>query len=301
MKIQEYYNQAQPGISFELFPPKKWSGIASLYEHFKELISCEPSFITCTYGAGGGNSAEERTLDVLRLIHSDYPDIPLASHLTCINASKDDIREYMRRALEIGIKGVGALRGDAPKDGAPVEFPADGCRYANELVAMLREEYPDLRILVAGYPETHPEAESPEADLVYLKQKVDAGADAIITQLFYDNDTFFRFRDRCDAAGIEVPIVPGILPVTTLAQAQRITGLCGATLTEKLTSRLEAHGDDVEGQESVGVYYAARQVEELVEAGVPGVHFYVMNKSRAAALICRALNLSKAGRSQSEG
>ena len=149
----------------------------------------------------------------------------------------------------------------------------------------------EFGILVAGYPEKHQEAPDPQTDLDNLKRKVDCGADAVVTQLFYDNDDFYRFRDACAAAGIQVPVVPGILPVTNLAQIQRLTSMCGSKLPEKLVRRLSAHENDDEGQFSVGVYHAARQVEDLMENGVPGVHFYVLNKSRATALICRALVL----------
>jgi methylenetetrahydrofolate reductase (NADPH) len=264
--------------------------MASLFEHFGELVRCGPSFFTCTYGAGG--STRDRTLELLDWVRTDYPDVPIASHLTCVGATGASLREYIRAAAAKGSFGIVALRGDTPAD--PSYKPApDGLRYANELVAMIRDEFPDLSIIVAGYPEKHPEAPSMEIDLENLKRKVDAGADAVISQLFYDNEDFFRFRDQCDRAGIQAPIIPGLLPVTNLAQIKRITTLCGAKLTDRLLRRLEAHAEDEEGQFSVGVYYAARQVEELVEQGAPGVHFYVMNKSRAAAMICRALTLDR--------
>jgi methylenetetrahydrofolate reductase (NADPH) len=288
----DWYQNNRLAISFELFPPKTWQGMAHLFEHFKELAICRPAFVTCTYGAGG--STRNRTLEVLGLIRGDYPDIPVASHLTCVGATAEDLRGYIREAVNAGITGIVALRGDPPggtRDFVPL---AGGFRHAEELVRLIREEFPDLMVLVAGYPEKHPEAPSFETDLDHLKRKVDMGARVVITQLFYDNSDYFRFRDRCQKAGITVPIVPGVLPVTNLAQVKRITTMCGAKLTDKLVRRLEAHGNDDEGQYSVGVYYAARQVEELVEEGVPGVHFYVLNKSRAAALICRALNLNPA-------
>ncbi len=290
MNIANLYKQQKAVISFELFPPKKWKGMASLFDHFKELATCNPSFITCTYGAGGSN--RDNTLEVLRWIREDYPDILLAAHLACLGMSPESLRNYVQQAIERGVDGIVALRGDPPKDGAFTPAP-DGLHHANELVALLRAEYPSVSILVAGYPEKHPEAPSIEVDLDFLKRKVDAGADAVISQLFYDNADFFQFRDRCERAGITVPIIPGILPVTNLAQVKRITKLCGAKLTPKLVQRLERHGEDDEGQFSVGVYYATRQVEELLEEGVPGVHFYVLNKSRAATMICRALTLDR--------
>lgn len=166
-----------------------------------------------------------------------------------------------------------------------------GLRYANELVALIRGEFPDFGIAVAGYPETHQEAPSPEADLANLKRKADAGADVIITQLFYNNDDFFRFRDRCQALGIRQPIVPGLLPVTNFAQIQRITSLCGAKLPAGFVQRLQAAGDDADAQFAIGVEFATRQTQALIEAGVPGIHFYVLNRSEAAAEVLSNVRL----------
>jgi methylenetetrahydrofolate reductase (NADPH) len=160
---------------------------------------------------------------------------------------------------------------------------AGGLRYANELVALIRGEFPEFGIAVAGYPETHQEAPSPEADLANLKRKVDAGADVVITQLFYNNDDFFRFRERCQAIGIHQPIVPGLLPVTNFAQIKRITSLCGAKLPGDFVARLESAGEDAEAQFAIGVDFATRQTAALMGAGVPGIHFYVLNRSEAAA------------------
>jgi len=287
--LSEVYRQGKPAISFELFPPKTDGGMESLFEHLKELARCKPAFIPCTYGAGG--SPRERTLEVLRSVRASHPHIPIGSHLTCVGSTRDDWRGYIRRAIAAGVDRIVALRGDPPQGETAFQPVEDGLSHAEELVRLLRASYPELGVIVAGYPETHPAAPSLAKDLEYLKRKVDAGADAVVTQLFYDNGDYFRFRDRCADAGITVPIVPGLLPVTNLAQIKRITGMCGAHLTQKLVRRLEVHGDDDEGQFSVGVYHAARQAEELIEQGAPGIHFYVLNKSRAAALICRALAL----------
>ncbi len=294
MNLVSLYQQQKPVISFELFPPKTWQGLAELYEHFRELIKCKPGFVTCTYGAGGNTPLEEaqkRTLDVLRWIHKDYPDIPIVSHLTCVNASKGDMLNYLYQAKELSVSGIVALRGDAPGNACPFIPTPGGFRYAVELVHLIKSEFPKFNILVGGYPEKHPEAPSLEEDIQHLKEKVDAGGEVVLTQLFYDNEAFYRFRDLCEKAKINVPIVPGILPVTNLAQVRKITSLCGASLTPTLLERLEKHEKDEEGQFAVGVYYATRQVEELLQQGVPGVHFYVLNKSRAALHICRALTL----------
>lgn len=289
LPLQEVYKTGRPAISFELFPPKTEEGVASLFEHLKELVLCKPAYITCTYGAGG--STRQRTLDLLAEIHARHSRIPVASHLTCVGSSRDELRHYLRAVTAAGVDRVVALRGDPPKGESTFEPAPDGLRHANELVELLRAEFPALGVIVAGYPETHPEAPSLAKDIENLKRKVDAGADAVITQLFFDNLDYFRFRDRCEEAGITVPIVPGILPVTNLAQAKRMTAMCGTHMSPKLVKRLEVHGDDEEGQYAVGVYHAARQAEELIAQGAPGIHFYVLNKSRAAALICRALAL----------
>lgn len=288
--LSDIYRQRRLALSFELFPPKTEEGLENLFQHLKELVGCEPAFITCTYGAGG--STRDRTLQVLTRVMQEYPALPVATHLTCVGASRDDLRAYLRHAQELAIPYIVALRGDPPRGDKTFRPHPEGLQHAIELVQLIRSEFPAFSVAVAGYPEMHPESPSRAADLEHLKRKVDAGADAVISQLFYDNDDFYRFRDRCARDGINVPIVPGVLPVTSLAQIKRIASLCGASLTPKLVERLEAHPDE-EGQFLVGLYYAARQVEELVEQGVPGVHFYVLNKSRAAAFICRALTLSR--------
>lgn len=288
-RLKELYYSGKPVISFELFPPKTAIGMKNLFEHVRELVSCRPAYFTCTYGAGG--STHEHTLDVLSALKQRYPEIPVASHLTCVGSTRDELRAYIERALTIGVTHIVALRGDPPQGETTFTPVEGGYRYANELVAFIRAEFPQLGISVAGYPETHPEAPSSAVDLENLKRKVDAGADFIVTQLFFENQDYFRFRDRCDEIGITVPIVPGILPVTNLTQTRRITQMCGAHLSPRLVRRLEVYNDDDEGQYAVGVYYAAHQAEELIAQGAPGIHFYVLNKSRAAAEICRALAL----------
>ncbi len=289
MKLSQTYTPDRLVVSFELFPPKTEKGLENLFENLDELVTCKPVFITCTYGAGG--STQHKTLEVLDGVMGRYPSIPVASHLTCVGSTVDELRAYIDEARKRGVQYIVALRGDPPKGEERFVAPEGGLAYGNELVDLIHREYPDMGILVGGYPEVHPEAPNAQTDLDNLKRKVDSGADVIVTQLFYDNDIFYRFRDRCVAAGIDVPVVPGVLPITNLAQIKRIVSMSGSVLPEQLTRRLEAHGDDDEGQFSVGVYFSARQVEDLVENGVPGVHFYVLNKSRATAHICRALAL----------
>lgn len=289
MSLAALYRQARPVVSFELFPPKTDLGVSNLVEHLHELARCKPAFITCTYGAGG--STRGRTLEVLRRVREAYPAIPVASHLTCVGSTVAELQAYVAEAVAAGVEHLVALRGDPPKGEQTFQAVAGGLAHADELVALLRAEFPHLGLLVAGYPEVHPEATSPEADLDHLKRKVDAGADVILTQLFYDNAVYFRFRDRCADKGINIPIVPGVLPITRLEQVKPDKTMFGSQVPDTLIRRLQAHPNDEEGQFSAGAYFAARQVEELLEEGAPGVHFYVLNKSRAAAHICRALAL----------
>lgn len=286
--LGEIYRRNAFVISYELFPPKTESGMDALAGHVRKLLEFGPDFITCTYGAGG--STRDRTLETLALVQG-LTDLPVATHLTCVGVTKDDLRAYLRRADAQGISHVVAIRGDAPRDQKDFKPVPGGLRYGNELVALIRAEFPQFGIAVGGYPETHPEAPSAEADLENLKRKVDAGADVVITQLFYNNDDFLRYRDRCAAIGVTVPIVPGILPVTSYDQIRRITSLCGATLPPAFAAKLEACGGDAEKQFEVGVAYATDQVHDLIEAGIPGVHFYVLNQSRAATRLLGALEL----------
>jgi methylenetetrahydrofolate reductase (NADPH) len=221
--------------------------------------------------------------------------VRVATHLTCVGSTADDLRAYLRDASTRAVDYVVALRGDPPKGEAAFQAVQGGLRYANELVALLRAEFPSFGVAVAGYPETHQEAPSAEIDLENLKRKVDAGADVVITQLFYDNADFFRFEERCRAAGIRVPIVPGVLPVTNFAQIRRITSLCKAKLPRALVDALSAAGDDDAAQFEIGVEYATRQVGELIRHGVSGLHFYVLNKSQATARVLGGVQLARGG------
>ena len=196
MKLSAAYGPGKFGLSFELFPPKTPQGITSLFQHVTRLVEFKPSFITCTYGAGG--STQETTLDIVARVHREF-GLPVATHLTCVGSTVDQLREYLRTAHASGVANVVALRGDPPKGDTAFTPVAGGFRYANELVSLIHSEFPEFGIAVAGYPETHQEAPSPDADLANLKRKVDAGADVVVTQLFYNNDDFFRFRDRCHA------------------------------------------------------------------------------------------------------
>ena len=290
MSLEEAYTNGRFGLSFELFPPKTPESEAMMWRTVDELMAFEPSMITCTYGAGG--STRGTTLDVLKGVRSRH-GLPVASHLTCVGSSVDELRDYLREAESLGVSAIVALRGDPPKGETSFQPVAGGLRYASELVALIRSEFPDFGILVAGYPETHQEAVSPEADLENLKRKCDAGGDVIVTQLFYDNADFFRFRDRCDALGIQTPIVPGVMPVTNYAQIRRIATLCKARLPDEFTRAFEAAGADEAAQFEAGVEFATRQVRELLDAGVPGIHFYVLNKSPATVRVLEQVELAR--------
>ena len=284
MTLASVYGADRFGLSFELFPPKTTESEIALWEHVARLTRFRPSFITCTYGAGG--STRDKTLEIVERVKRQF-QVPVASHLTCVGSTVDQLRAYLTDAINRGVDAIVALRGDPPK-GETAFKPVDGgLSYANELVGLIRSEFSTLGIAVAGYPETHQEAPSAEIDLINLKRKVDAGADVIVTQLFYDNDDFLRFRDRCVAAGIRVPIVPGLLPVTNLAQIQRITSLCKSRLPAEFVAKL-SQSPDADWQFEVGVKHAQTQLEGLLKAGVPGVHFYVLNKSQATAAVLEA-------------
>ena len=274
-------------VSFELFPPKTTKGETALYKHVSELMKFNPDFVTCTYGAGG--STRDKTLEIVGKIKNDF-DVPVASHLTLVGSTVDDLRQYLTTAQQQGVDYIVALRGDPPKGQENFSQTEGGLRYANELVELIEAEFPDFGVLVAGYPEKHCEAPTMEVDLENLKRKVDAGADAIVTQVFYHNDDFFRFRDRCQALGIEAPVVPGILPVTSLSQIERIASLCGANVPESFLKRL-GEKEDKEWQFEVGVEFAIEQTRALIDADVAGIHYYVLNQSPATIKILEAVDI----------
>ena len=282
--LADVYGTGEFGLSFELFTPKTEAGEKALYRHDSALIELGARYITCTYGAGG--STRDKTLEIISEVRAQH-GLPVASHLTCVGSTVDDLRQYLSEAQRAGVDYIVALRGDPPKGETEFKPVAGGLRYANELVELLRREFPQFGIAVAGYPEKHQEAPSAEVDLENLKRKVEAGADAVITQLFYDNDDFFAFRERYEAAGLTAPLVPGVLPVTNLSQIQRITSLCGAKLPTEFVTRLAEREADDDWQFEIGVEFATEQVQQLIDAGVPGVHFYVLNKSQATTRVLK--------------
>lgn len=287
MPFHQVYQPGRLGLSFELFPPKTPEGEQALFGHVEQLLSFSPDFITCTYGAGG--STRDKTLEIITRVKQQF-SLPVASHLTCVGATVDQLREYLGEAQQRGVDAIVALRGDPPQGESNFVATDGGLRYASDLVRLIDCEFPEFDIAVAGYPETHQEALSPQSDLENLKRKIEAGGDIVITQLFYDNRDFFEFRERCEAIGIQSPIIPGLLPVTSLAQIQRITSLCGAKLPESFVSRL-GQKEDADWQTQVGIEFAADQTRELVESGVAGLHFYVLNKSQATSAVLSAVDL----------
>lgn len=288
MRIGEIYQPGRFGLSFEIFPPKSTEGDALLWDNVTRLARLQPAFISCTYGAGG--TTRDRTVDLCDTIRSRF-GIASTAHFTCLGGTRDELCEFLATARKRGVANIMALRGDAPAGQTEFQQVVGGLKHANELVELIRGEFPEFGIGVAGYPEKHPEAPSREVDLDNLKRKVAAGADAVFTQLFFSNENFLRFRDRYQQSGITVPLVPGIMPVLNFAQIKRITSLCGAVLPPEFSAKLEAAQarDDKDAQFQIGVEFAIAQCRELIEQGIPGIHFYVLNRSQACEEILAAL------------
>ena len=259
-------------FSFEFFPPKTADGIEKLRESRAKLAQYNPEFFSVTFGAGG--STRDRTMDTVLEIHQE--GFQAAPHISCVSASKEEIRDLLKIYQERGIKRLVALRGDVPSG----EVSAGDFKYAVELVEFIRAETGNqFHIEVAAYPEFHPEARTPKADLLNLKRKVDAGANSAITQYFYNADAYFRFVDQCQASGINVPIVPGIMPIYNITQLARFSSVCGADIPRWLKMRLEEYGDDIDSLRAFGVDVVSELCETLQAWGVPSLHFYTLNRS----------------------
>lgn len=291
MRIGEVYQQLPFGLSIEVFPPKTAAGDEALFETLKRAARWDPAFVSCTYGAGGSTS--KRTIDLCAAIQDDF-NLTATAHFTCVNSTREELLEWLEEATSRGIQNIMALRGDPPSGETEFVQKDGGLRYANELVALLREHFPEIGIGVAGYPEKHPEAPDADTDLANLQRKAEAGADAVFTQLFYVNDNFLRFRDRYEDADIDQPLIPGIMPITEFARIKRIISLCGAAFPPDLASRLEAAQDDKTAQFEIGVEHAIEQCQQLIEEGVPGIHFYVLNRMDACDRILEALDIPTA-------
>ena len=288
MKVVDLFGGDDPVISFEFFPPKTEEGVDALYETVKALRPCRPSFVSVTYGAGG--STRDRTLDLVARIQREL-GITTMAHLTCVGSTKDEIRQTLQRLHDSGIRNVLALRGDPPKGQEEFEATDGGFQYASELVAFIRELGLDFCVGAACYPEGHVESDDLEADLAHLVTKVDAGADFLVSQLFFDNADYRAFVSRARSAGVQAPIVPGLMPVTNAAQVQRFTKMCGSRIPQELYRRLRIVESDPAAVVATGVQWAVDQGRELLEHGAPGLHFYTLNRSSATLAVHAALGL----------
>ncbi len=289
MRIDRILASDGPTFSFEFFPPKTEAGEANLYNALSELRTLEPSFVSVTYGAGG--STRGKTIEIVKRMREEY-GLEAMAHFTCVGANVDELRGTLDEMRGAGIDNVLALRGDPPEGQEQWLKTEGGLEYSRELVELISADYP-FAIGAACFPETHIHAESPEADLAHLVEKVDAGVDFLITQLFFDNELYFDFLARARAAGIDVPIVPGIMPITKVGQVERMAAMCGASIPDGLRAELHARGEDPEAVLDFGVAYATLQCAELLAAGAPGIHFYTLNRSPATRAILSALKLAK--------
>lgn len=274
-------------VSFEFFPPKNEEMEEKLWDAVLKLQNLNPNFVSVTYGAGG--STRERTHQTIERIIKETKLKP-ASHLTCIAASKRDIQEVLENYQQIGVKHIVALRGDMPASSSNYQLRDDGYQYANELVSAIKK-VGDFEISVAGYPEKHPEAPDLETDIDYLKAKVDAGADRIITQFFFDADVYFAFVDKCRKRGINVPIVPGILPVTNVKQAKHFAKMCGATIPKWMDKIFEGLDERLETRQLVAGIVATELCRILSRAGIEDFHFYTLNRAELTLAICHILGV----------
>ncbi|HTR72383.1 MAG TPA: methylenetetrahydrofolate reductase [NAD(P)H] [Solirubrobacteraceae bacterium] len=290
MRIPEILKAgAGPVFSFEFFPPKTEAGQRNLETALAELRTLEPAFVSVTYGAGG--STRERTIEIVSRIKADH-GLEAMAHFTCVGATVSELRATLDQMAEVGIENVLALRGDPPAGHEEWVKTEGGLEYSSELVELIRGSY-QFAIGAACFPETHIHAESQEADLRHLAEKVAAGADFLITQLFFDNEVYFDFVKRARKAGIEAPIVPGVMPITHVGQVQRMAAMCGASIPAGLRAELQARGEDAEAVLDFGVAYATLQCAELLAGGAPGIHFYTLNRSPATRAILSALKLSR--------
>lgn len=284
MEIRDFYKSGKPVFSCEFFLPKTEEDVPAFFKMLGEIKELNPSFVTLTYGAAG--SARERTVEMAGRIRK--AGFVTMMHLTGIAHNRAEIEAIVGEVKRLNLNGIMALRGDPPKDQELPPLNGRDYKYGVDLVRHLRKLM-DLPIGVGGYPEKHPEAKSAQEDLAHLKAKVDAGADFIATQLFFDNAHYFRFVQSARTLGIQVPIVPGIMPIGNFNQIKRFTAMCGASIPAELSSRLEAAQNDAGHVAAIGIEHAIQQCRELLSKGAPGIHFYTLNKSQATQTILRAL------------
>jgi methylenetetrahydrofolate reductase (NADH) len=277
----------EPVFSFEFFPPKSEEGWRNLREALESLVALEPDFASVTYGAAG--STRDRTLEVTKWLKQEL-GIEAMAHLSCVGATREELCEILDGISEAGVENVLALRGDPPRGETEWRPHPGGLHYSTELATLISGRYA-FGIGAACFPEVHPEAPDLAHDLRFLKQKVESGVSFLITQLFFDNELYFRFVEEARAAGIEVPIIPGVMPITDFKQIQTITGMCGASIPRPLLEALEVRAGDPEAVLQLGVSYATLQCAELLARDAPGIHFYTLNRSTATRAILSALKL----------
>jgi len=281
----------EPVISFEFFPPKTPEGDRNLLENtIPTLMRARADYCSVTYGAGG--STRERTLAIVEQIQRLH-GLTTVAHLTCVSAARSEINDTIHRIKQAGIRNLLALRGDPP-NGAEFSVGPDGFEFASQLVKYIREEHGEFSVGVAGFPEGHVACKAGKhKDWEHLKQKIDAGADYVLTQLFFNNEDYFEFRDEMTGRhGVKIPIVPGIIPILSASQIKRFTALCGARMPEEVSATLERIGDDDVAAAEFGIDYATRQCRELLRAGAPGIHFYTLNKARSTCAVLERLGLA---------
>ena len=289
MRIDDLLGAGTPVFSFEFFPPRTPEGVEALYETVEALKPLEPSFVSVTYGAGG--ATREGTVEIATRI-KDHHGIETMAHLSCVGETTAGLTEILDQ-LEAGkIENILALRGDPPRGEEEFQRPEGGLDSSAELAAFISERYP-FAIGGACFPEVHPEAAGLEADLAYLKSKVASGATFLITQLFFDNRVYFEFVDAARAAGIDVPIIPGVIPIASYARITRFCELCAASIPKGLAETMEAVAGDPEAEAELGTAYAARQCEELLAGGAPGIHFYTLNTAPQTRAVLGALRVAR--------
>jgi methylenetetrahydrofolate reductase (NADPH) len=290
MRISELLDAKRPSFSFEFFPPKDDAGVENLFAVVESLQVYRPAYVSITYGAGGSTRA--RTIELAKRIKRES-GLEVLAHVTCVGSTEAELRATFRELHEGGIENVLALRGDPPRGSTSFEAAEGGFAHATDLIALVAREFP-FCIGGAAYPEKHPEAATFESDLAVARRKQDAGAEFLITQLFFDNAAYASFVARARAAGITIPIVPGIMPITNYQQIERFVAMCGAAIPAPLRAELEARRNEPEAVAALGVAYAALQCAELLAQGAPGIHFYTLNKSPSTRAVVSALLASRA-------
>jgi len=287
MKIRDILAQKEKGFSFEFFPPKTEKGEENLFKAILELKPLEPDFVSVTYGALG--SSQDKSLAIIEKIHKEI-GLEVMAHYTCIGGTKEKVNDFLDKIRNIGVDNILALRGDPPVGQTISDvLSSSPFRYACDLTEFIKSGKHDFSIGVAGYPEGHPECVSLDHDLSNLKRKVDAGADFIVTQLFFNNIDFYRFRDRAHLAGITVPIIPGIMPIESFKQIEKITAMCGANIPQDLRLSFTNQDMSEEDKQKFGLDFTTKQCEQLLKNGVSGLHFYTLNKSTATRTILKRL------------